>query len=78
MLTLKMTSQEAGAIVFNYYPEGRSEYGTIRVNKDTGELSILHTASNDEFGTYKVHAIKRIKTYIQNKSFELEDTVAWY
>lgn len=71
-------NQYDGKIVFNYYPEGENEYGTISINENTGEVNILSIAQNDEFGSYKIHAIKRIKEYFDRRKFIFEDIVAWY
>ena len=38
----------------------------------------MNVAKSDEFGRYKIHAIKRIKEYFGNKKFMTEDIVAWY
>ena len=78
MLTLKLISENEQELVFNYHPEGNSEFGTIVVNKRSEELHLLHDAENDEFGIYKVHAVSKIKEYLQNKVFLKETTVAWY
>lgn len=78
MLKLKFISRDNGKIVFNYYPEGKEKYGSISINEETGEINILNMADNDEFGTYKIHAVKKMKEYFQNKNFLAEDIVAWY
>lgn len=78
MLKLKLINQYDGKIVFNYYPNGKSDFGTVSINESTGEIVVLTVAKNDEFGRYKIHAIKRIKEYFNNKNFMIEDIVAWY
>lgn len=78
MLILKLLSQDSGKIVFNYYPEGKEDFGTLSLNEHTGEISVISVPECDEFGRYRIHAIKRIKEYFQNKHFELEDIVVWY
>lgn len=78
MLKLKLMNRYDGKIVFNYYPDENNDFGTISINEGTGEISVLSKAENDEFGNYKVHAIKRIKEYFKNKNYLLEDIVTWY
>ncbi|MDD6202469.1 MAG: hypothetical protein PUB13_05950 [Lachnospiraceae bacterium] len=78
MLKLKLMNKCDGKIVFNYYPEGKSDFGTVSINEKTGEIDIMNVAQNDEFGRYKIHAINRIKEYFENKKFVTEDIVAWY
>ena len=78
MLKLKLINQHDGKIVFNYYPDGKDDFGTVSINERTGEVDVLSVAKSDEFGNYKIHAIKRIKEYFKNKNFILEDIVAWY
>ena len=78
MLKLKLIERKNGKIVFNYYPEGKEECGSLSINEETGEINVMNMPESDEFGTYKIHAIKRIKEYFKNKNFQVEDIVAWY
>lgn len=78
MLKLKVISRIAGKIVFNYYPEDKESFGIISVDESTGEMDVVRIAENDEFGRYKIHAIKRIREFLKGDTFATEDIVAWY
>lgn len=78
MLKLKLIKRIAGKIVFNYYPEGKEIFGTISVDERTGEMDVVRVSENDEFGRYKLHALKRIREFINGDTFTEEDIVAWY
>lgn len=78
MLTLELVEECDGTLVFNYYPEGKAEFGTVSINKDTGEILVLKTPSVDKFGIYKVKALSTLRKYYASGEYRGKDTVAWY
>lgn len=78
MLKLILMEQNAEMAVYNYYPEGEGEPGSISIDKRTGKINVLHVPPNDEYGHYKIHAIQRISEYFDKQVFRKKDVVAWY
>lgn len=77
MLRLELVENTQEEIVYNYFPEGESEYGTISINKVTGELDIKKISTNDAHKRYLFHAVSRIEKYhVENKYLE-RDMAAW-
>lgn len=78
MLLLELTGNMQEEAIYNYFPEGKEEYGTISINKNTGELDVKKVSVNDEHKRYLFHAISRIEKYFKENNFRGNDTVAWY
>ncbi len=57
---MKLINQYDGKIAFNYYPDEKDDFGTVSINENTGEVDVLTVAKSDEFGSYKIYAIKSI------------------
>lgn len=77
MLRLELVENTQEEIVYSYFPEGESEYGTISINKVTGELDIKKTSANDAYKRYLFHAVSRIEKYYAENKFLERDIVAW-
>ncbi len=77
MLWLELVSNTQDEVIYNYFPERESEYGTVSINKATGELDVKKVSANDEYKRYLFHAISRIEKYFKEKNFQEKDTVAW-
>lgn len=78
MLLLELAGNMQEKAVYNYFPEGKKEYGTVSVNKSTGELDVEKVSVNDEHKRYLCHAISRIEKYFAENNFQDKDIVAWY
>lgn len=78
MLILKMNNENYHKAVFNYYPENGKEYGTLEIDKTTGEINVQSVAKNDEYDRYLHHAVSEITKFYKNKRYERQSTVAWY
>lgn len=78
MLRLELVDNMQGEIIYNYFPEEKEEYGTISMNKETGQLEIKKISENDSHRRYLFHAMKRIEEYFTEKRFLEKDVVAWY
>ena len=78
MLTLELVEECDEKMVYHYYPEGKAEFGTVSINKDTGEILVLKTAKGDEFGFYKFHVLSTLQKYYESGEYKQKDMVAWY
>ena len=78
MLKFVLVEEKEDRVVYEYYPEGGSEYGTVSFDKKTGNGGIETLADNDRHQRYAMKALKRIREMASNKSFEKEGMVAWY
>lgn len=77
MLRLELVGNTQKEVIYNYFPEQGKEYGTVSMNKDTGEFSVVKISANDEFRTYLSHAVSKIKKYSAENIFLEHDVVAW-
>ncbi len=77
MLLLELAGDMQEEAIYNYFPEGEKEYGTVSINKITGEPDVKKVSVNDEHKRYLFHAISRIEKYFQENKFLEKDTVAW-
>lgn len=78
MLQLVLTIETNKEVAYNYFPEQGEEYGTITINKITGDIINVEKARSDKFGTYLGNALARIKKYVANNCYLEKDIVAWY
>lgn len=62
---------------YNYYPEDQENFGTIIINKTMGEIE-TNLSSNDKFGRYIMHAVKRVIEYFEEGVYKKQDFVVWY
>ena len=76
MLRFKMLMREGNIIEYEYYPEGESEKGTIRVDVN-GEVINIILAANDRNRRYALHLLSRIRKFVKNGKFEEEGMIAW-
>lgn len=77
MLRLELVSNTQEEVIYNYFPEHESEYGTVSINKATGELDVKKVSVNDEYKRYLYHAISTVEMYFKEDSFREKATVAW-
>lgn len=77
MLTLQLNKESDNNVLYNYYPENKEEFGTVLIDKTTGEIT-TGISGNDKFGRYLMHAVKRVKEYFEKGTYQKEDIVAWY
>ena len=78
MLTLKIKDEKENSIVFNYYPEDGTMFGTLNLDKKTGDIQIISVPENDPHLRYLQHAVLRIDEYFSSGKYENAVTVAWY
>ena len=78
MLRLELVDNTNDKVIYNYFPEGKEEYGIVSVNKNTGDLNVEKIAVNDEYKRYLFHAMSRIRKFFSENRFSEKETVAWY
>lgn len=78
MLVLKLIKETEFDYEYNYYPEDRADYGTLVINKKTGECTVKSVAKNEIYNIYLYHAISNLKKFFKNSNFLNETVVAWY
>ena len=47
MLLLKLLEESDSEVVYSYFPEKKKYFGTVKINKITGEIIDVQTADND-------------------------------
>lgn len=78
MLILKLSNETATEATYNYYPEGKEEYGVLIVDKNNGDISVKSIAPGDEFRRYLGHAVPKLEELFKKNSYESKILVAWY
>ena len=78
MLTLKLKDENENSMVFNYYPENKKLFGTLNLDKKTGDIQIISVPENDSHHRYLQHAVSKIDEYFRSGKYENAATVAWY
>ncbi|MGF0064266.1 hypothetical protein ACQRCQ_03195 [Lachnospiraceae bacterium SGI.085] len=78
MLTLKLKDENENSMVFNYYPENKKLFGTLNLDKKTGDIQIISVSENDSHHRYLQHAVSKIDEYFSSGKYENTATVAWY
>lgn len=80
MVKLRKKEIKDGIIYYYYQKEGKGKWGLLYYNPDKKERGFVNLAEGDieNDGTYRNHAVYRIKEYIEKNNFPEKDTVAWY
>lgn len=78
MLRLELDKETNTVVVYNYFPEQEKEYGTVTIDKVTGDIVDTRIAVSDKHNRYLHHAASRIEKFFSEKSYPKEDIVAWY
>lgn len=78
MLTLVLYIDRGDIIEYNFFPEGKEEYGTISVNKTTGDIEVIKKANGDYYAIYLRHAVSQVSKYQKSGVYKKKTTVAWY
>lgn len=78
MLVLKLVNNTDKKATYNYYPEGKEEFGVLSVNKVNGDINVDEVSNGDEFRRYIGHAVPKLKTFFKSGVYETEAMIAWY
>lgn len=78
MLLLKLIEETELIAVYHYFPEQKEYFGSVTIDKETGEITDVQTASNDIHERYMYHAISKIISFFQNGLYKTDEVVAWY
>lgn len=78
MLDLVFKSFIDGEYIYEYYPEGKEEFGTVGYNINTGEMRFITIASSDlKRKKYAGHAVQALRRFAKDEEFPKEWMVAW-
>lgn len=78
MLTLKLKNENENSMIFNYYPENEKLFGTLNLDKKTGDIQIISVPENDQHHRYLQHAVSKINEYFSSGKYKNIAIVAWY
>lgn len=78
MLLLKLINETDSTVVYNYFPEQKEEFGTVILDKKTGEIIDVEISSNDLHKRYMHHAVSKVCQFFENGVYKKEEIVAWY
>ncbi len=79
MLRLKNIKKNNETIQADYYPEGASERGFVKINSCTREIIESKLTSYDgAVKAYMSHAATALERLIDSKSLPEEQVVMWY
>ena len=78
MLKYKLIESSDNFVSYRYFPDGKEDYGEIKVSKTTKKIIQSKLAPNDEFRWYFLKMYKRIKEFIELGTFREDGMIAWY
>ena len=78
MVKFVLIEETESRILYAYYPEGSSEFGTVSFDKkaETGAIEVL--APQDKHQIYALKVLKRLREMAIQKFFEKEGLVVLY
>ena len=71
MLLLKLLEESDSEVVYSYFPEKKKYFGTVKINKITGEIIDVQTADNDLHKRYLKLSVLVKKVIFQKKRWFL-------
>lgn len=77
MLVMELVRENDDKVIYNYYPEGREAFGTIAIDKENGDVSVVKRSDEKELSSYCGHALRTLQKYRNIGEYKLKDTVAW-
>lgn len=78
MLVLKQKVIIGRTIIYDYFPEDKSDYGTIELNIDTGELKLVKKTEIYTQSIYLMHAYQALMRMRDEEDLFEYRIVAWY
>lgn len=78
MLEFELIENNDEFVSYRYFPEGKTNSGTVVVNKNNSSVIKEDIAESDEFKTYFFHMLNQIKTFIKNNKYKEKGIIAWY
>lgn len=78
MLLLKLIKETNSEVVYSYFPEKKEHYGTVKINKITGDIIDIQIADNDAHERYMHHAVSKMVSFYEKGDYPKEDIVSWY
>lgn len=78
MLILKQKAIIERTVIYDYFPEDKSDYGTIELNIDTGELKLVKKTEIYTQSIYLMHAYQALMRMRDEEDLFEYRIVAWY
>lgn len=78
MLKYKLIEENNSRVLYKYFPENGSESGLVTIDKETGKCDVEKLAPNDEHRIYALKMFKKLREFLDAKSFDESGSVAWY
>lgn len=78
MLVLKLYQENNDNAIYNYFPEGNDQCGSIEIDKKNGEVNVISIAQNDLFNLYMHHAVKAVEKFFSSRNYEKKKVIAWF
>ena len=78
MLILKQKVIIERRVIYDYFPEDKSDYRTIELNLDTGELKLVKKTEIYTQSIYLMHDYQALMRMRDEEDFSKYRIVAWY
>lgn len=78
MLKYKLIKDSGDYVSYNYFPEGRTDGGTVTINKKTGAISNVVLAKTDKFRRYCNHMVSELLEFFKKGEYKSDGIIAWY
>ena len=79
MVGYKLVKNNNAEVLYEYYPENKTENkGIVSFNKNNGDFEIMERSSEDEFSSYAWHLRSRLQEFNKTGNFRETGYVAWY
>ena len=78
MLKFRLVEETHEKAIYEYFPEGGSEFGKVSFDKQTKTNSIITLSANDKHQRYVHKLFGQIREFANKNSFEKEGMIAWY
>lgn len=79
MIIMKKVSVDSEKAVYKYLVEGNQrQYGVVEQSMDTSKIPIIVKSDGDSWQAYRNHAIRSIHSFVSEKNYPDQKTIAWY
>lgn len=78
MLEFRKIEDDGNAAMFEYYPEGKGEPGTVVIDHSVGAVSVMSVSPNDRHERYAGHMFAEARRMLRDGSVQDGGTVFWY
>lgn len=78
MVKYELLHKNDASYTYKYHPEGKDDFGLLRLDIGSKECEIVELAEADEFKSYAFHAIDHIEEKTEKGNPPEQGMVAWY